>query len=289
MESFIPLQNLITDLKKMRQSVAAELAHTPAGYLMITEKKDGFHYYDVSYKDGKRCCRSIGHDVRLVEQLARRRVLEEKLRRLDENTKLLQAAAVKSLPLEDADIIRTLPKYFETLGRDVLIGKPRTFDWPRPCRDGSVMPLTTLPLTTGGLSPREWATLPYCENTGYLEYKKYFNSRGVACRSKSEVAILEKYDAFPIPFHCDESFRIGRDSLAPDVIGARADGVLIYHEHFGGQDERYFQRRARKRWLYAAAGILPGKNLICTHDSEDGTIDMAAVETQIRSLFFPEG
>ena len=73
--------------------------------------------------------------------------------------------------------------------------------------------------------------------------------------------------------------------LAPDAVGARRDGVLIYHEHCGVNSEGYHKRNAHKLDLYERAGIVQGKNLLLTFDREDGSIDLELIRMQIMDIY----
>ena len=155
--------------------------------------------------------------------------------------------------------------------------------WPNP-RESGIRPKTPL-LRLTDITPEEWAALPYRVNTKNKERKVHFTSRGLACRSKSEMGILNEYDGFRIFFHYDEVITIDGEELSPDIIGCRMDGTLIYHEHLGLQDEPYRQKYIRKEYIYSKAGIKHGKNLIYTYDSESGGLNMRLVREIIKDAY----
>ncbi len=248
---------------------------------MVSQDGDHTAFFLVTYENGKRSRRGIGRNRQLVKELAHKAYLEELERRLKSNIALLEAACRKSLATDPQAVLQSMPRNFAIFSESTLLtGRSAQGRWPRPSRDPEVTPAAAS-LDTGDLSPEEWGALPYCENTGYLESKLHLSSRGVACRSKSEAAILEKYDSLGLPYHYDEVVAINGYRISPDVIWARADGKLIYHEHFGLNSEGYNSRRLWKLGLYECAGIREGDNLICTYDSSDGTLNMRLVEAQI--------
>ena len=285
MEGLNSLYLLLTDLKKEYRLVSKQLSRSPEGKLMIVQDHGRTRYVQVTMKNGVRTLHGISRDQKAIEKLARKRFLEEKCKRLQKNIQLLESVAGKSYSIDAAEILAALPESFLLLDREKLLsGRGGSLPWPCPSRDED-LPFRTPELTTGSLTPEEWGTRPYRENTAFLEDKKHYTSRGIACRSKSEMAILEKYDALHIPYHYDETLRIGMYYLSPDLIGARADGVLIYQEHSGLHDEKYLRRRDRKTDLYDMAGIRLGENLIYTYDREDGSINMELIEAQIRDIY----
>ncbi len=178
-----------------------------------------------------------------------------------------------------------MPKHFDEIDRELLLtGQRIRLNWPHPSRDPNLRALWP-PLDTGGLTPEEWAAQPYRENTKNLEHKINRTLRGVLCRSKSELNILDMYDDLRIPFHNDETHRVNGELISPDVTGARADRRLVYHEHLGRQDAGYLQHIAHKVGIYAHAGIFIGKNLLFTYDNEDGSIDLDLIRAQIMNIY----
>ncbi len=280
-----PINYILTNLKNEYRFVCKELSRSPGGELKIVSEHGYTRYIQVTREGNLRNRKGISRDTKLIGKLAHKCFLEEKKARLAENIKLIESIAGQSLSINASDILSAMPARFDTIDKEIILsGRRSKYKWPIPSRDSNVFPRPAA-LTTGGLSPEEWAAMPYCENTSFPEFKTHLTSRGIACRSKSEVAILEKYDALHIPFHCDETMVFGHSSFAPDVVGARSDGMLIYHEHFGVQDADYRRKREWKMNLYDSVGIRPGKNLICTYDHEDGSINMELIDAQIRDMY----
>ena len=98
--------------------------------------------------------------------------------------------------------------------------------------------------------------------------------------------MFEIYDSLEIPFHYDEVVLIGGRQVSPDIIGARRDGTLIFHEHRGLFSDEYLARNDWKSGLYAAAGIIPGVNLIYTYDSPSGVINARLAREIIKDIYW---
>ncbi len=273
-------------LRKRQRIVAKSLSRAPEGSLYISVDGQYLKYRWRTNENGVMRERSIGKEGELIRRLARKRYLQEELSRIKSNIALLEKACSKSVSLEPDEIVKALPKGLGYLDRELFVtGRNASFNWPHPSRSPDVSVRRPV-LDTGLMSPEEWAALPYRENTSYLQYKKQLSPRGFLCRSKSEVAIAGRYDVFRIPFHCDETILIDTYELAPDFIGARADGKLIYHEHCGLHDDGYRSNFSWKLSLYDSVGIRPGQNLIITYDREDSTLNLELVDAFLKAYYF---
>jgi len=116
------------------------------------------------------------------------------------------------------------------------------------------------------------------------EGRTHITSRGLRVRSKSEVLIAEKLYEYGIDFRYEEVLKIGKYTFVPDFTVRRRDGKVFYWEHCGRtSDEEYMTRHRRKMELYEIAGIVPWDNLIVTYDDEEGNINIAAAEGEIKA------
>ncbi len=285
MNNLYEIKMLLSKLKELRRKVVKELLYAPNGNLLI-QKDRGYYAFRQDFAEGgKRIQKGIGKDQDLVDRLAHKAYNEELKRRLDINIGLLEHALVGSLSLESRDIIETLPESFGLLDQGAIIFGHRNDDisWPNPMRDG-VYPVE-YPLSIDPSERFNWAKRPYLENTLFLEYKIHRTPRGILCRSKSEVSILGVYDSFVLPYHYDEQLFIGHHRISPDIVGCRADGQLIFHEHIGVDSDVYRRRYEQKDRIYRAAGIVQGKNLIYTFDREDGSINLELISAMIKDVY----
>jgi len=275
----------VSNLRAERTFLTKELSRSPDGRLMATIEDRYPRFFNTLAPDGSYMRRGITRDLELVDGLGHKDFVEEKLRRVCVDLALAEEMLRRSVSLDTDSILRALPKHFDLLNREYLIsGRYAGYRWPNPSRAPGLQPLFP-PLDTGDLTPEEWGALPYLENLAFWDNKVYYTTRGLACRSKSEAGILPIYDELGIPFHTDESMQVYGEPLAPDVIGARRDGKLIYHEHCGVNDEGYYRRNAHKADLYERAGIIQGRNLLLTFDHDDGSIDLELIKMQIKDIY----
>ena len=106
-------------------------------------------------------------------------------------------------------------------------------------------------------------------------------------RSKSEAAILDRYNYFKIYCHYDEivvSYNGVRKS--PDFIGMREDGKVIFHEHFGLMNQAEYRNAYKSKLaFYELNGIVPWDNLIITFDNPNGSIDVSMIDAQLKHFY----
>ncbi len=287
MGRFNELEILLQKLREIRRRVSKELSRAPNGNLYITEDRGYKVYRQLTYDKGIKKQISIGKNPRLVASLAHKAYDLEKLKRIDANIRLIEKILDKSVPLDDMSIIHSLPKSFDALElQAVLLGRTETaLEWPNPVREG-VYP-KEYPLSIPPDRRFDWGKQPYAENTKYLEYKTHLSPRGILCRSKSEAGILGIYDTIPgIPYHYDEVMYLNGRAVSPDIIGCRADGTFIFHEHLGRMDlEDYREHKEYKSRVYRSAGIIEGQNLLYTYEHEDGSINLKLIRDQITDIY----
>ena len=275
---------MLGHLEKERIQTNKAIRKLPRGMLRIWKNGSGriqqFRQYQY---EGTLRLKSINFDPEQVYALAHKSYLMEKLRRIEKNIRILKGDGPKLCSLDPEDILRSLPKNYGTLNplRVIDPNVAAVPDYPNPVFDKSLLPKPAA-LSIGSMDPRDWAAQPYCANTKNLHRKIHMTARGVACRSKNEVLVLEKYDALQIPYHYDEVVQLPDRYVSPDVIFPDPYGMLIYHEHAGLQTEEYLNDFSEKIQAYAACGILPGYNLIVTFDHDDGGINMDMIESLIK-------
>lgn len=106
----------------------------------------------------------------------------------------------------------------------------------------------------------------------YAENLVYKTERGEMVRSKSEVIIANMLYENHIPYTYEKELDVGGYKKIPDfTIEDEESGDVWYWEHCGMMnDENYEKRWNAKEKLYAANGIIEGKNLIVTKEYGKG-------------------
>ena len=139
---------------------------------------------------------------------------------------------------------------------------------------------------------KQWKEETYEQPTIYAENLKFETEQGELVRSKSEVIIanilyqnreeiLYKYER-PLKLKIN-----GMDkTIYPDfsMINKRT-GKITYWEHAGRMDDPYYAENfVRKMNLYVSNGLLPGRDVILTFETQDSPLDIGVVKKLVRSL-----
>lgn len=131
-----------------------------------------------------------------------------------------------------------------------------------------------------------WMNEPYKKNTSHPEDLIHDTIAGYNVRSKSEALIVSYLTKYQIPHRYDCLLNIGDVYVFPDfTIRHPKTGEIIYWEHFGMVDKpEYLETFIRKIRNYISVGILPGKNLIITTETEKNPLSYGQVERAIRQF-----
>ena len=255
------LEKMLTELIKNQKTVNMELAQCPLGTLMRTKRYDQISYFHVTTEKGHRIRKSINRCPEVIEALARKKYLETELKILETNIQAISRALSVCCDNTAENIIRNLPAGYLSLPEEYFFNR-----------------------TSTGFEKNSWMYEPYLQSDYMPEKKLHRTSRGLAVRSKSEVLIAEKLYQFQIPFRYEQILRIQGYELAPDFTLLSADEELFYWEHCGLPGNRQYMKRHKwKLEMYETVGIVPWKNLIITYDNEEGHIDLAVIESEIRN------
>jgi hypothetical protein len=279
------IELLLRSIESERKNLNNELKHMPRGTLVIsTNGPRRITYLHQIKSEGGYRYKGIGSNPVLVQQLARKAYLKEYKQRLEETGRMIRNLQKTKAPLTLEALRDTLPKHFERIPDDWLLGKASRENALHPLFDGSREPEPIRKIFTGE-SSAEWMITPYCANTSHMDDLIHKAARGFYCRSKSEVGVTGLYDGLDIPYHYDELLTIRMETISPDIRGIRRDKAFIYHEHWGLQSEGYIRRNLYKLRLYASEGIVLGKNLLITWDDEDGGVNLPLIREQIKDIY----
>ena len=121
----------------------------------------------------------------------------------------------------------------------------------------------------------------------FPEKGNYYTSQGTFVRSKSERIIAELLDKYNVPYRYEPQLILNnRHIVYPDfmVLNVRKRET-IYWEHLGlVSDIDYSKRNFEKINDYERAGILLGKNLIISMESEERALDVKMIEKKIKQF-----
>lgn len=249
------LRKYAFDLEEQKK----ELSRLPEGRLTFRNEKGHIEFVH-SIKDPSTDCiirRGITKDSFRVRQLARKKYLETSIDMLENEIRCIKKYLSRSIEPTAGNILKNLPQRYKNL--------PEMYFFPQ-AEDKDA-----------------WADEKYEMNGFEPEKKIHITSRGLHVRSKGEAAICEKLYEFKVPFRYEQMLYIENRSFSPDFT-IKTRSSIIYWEHCGMMNiARYRSNNKWKLSMYEKAGIVPWKNLIITYDMEDGGLNMAAIEGEIRN------
>ncbi len=266
MKNMIIFNTIRWKIEKQLKSTGDELKLMPEGTLHRIKKQDGTWAYKIcNQKEGKYCRKAINKEPHIIAMLCRKEYLLIQRNMLLHNLKLMEKLINSYMEITEEHIIESLPKQYKGVDKDYFLE-------------------TYSRIKEDKIEKEKWESRPY-EKSGYrVNEKKHCTSRGLKVRSKSEILIAEKLYEYGIEFHYEEILHIGEKTFVPDFTIRRSDGTLSYWEHCGMTANQEYMRHHRKKLNeYESIGIVPWKNLIVTYDDEDGNIDIAIIESEIKN------
>ena len=138
----------------------------------------------------------------------------------------------------------------------------------------------------------QWEAEVYEKNTKYSENLKFETDQGELVRSKSEVIIAnllyqnQNHILYKNERPLEKTIE-GRSKIVyPDfTILSKRTGKIIYWEHAGRMDDPYYVNDfVKKMNTYVTNGLLPGKDVILTYETQNNPLEISAVKRMIKEL-----
>jgi len=242
------MKNRGTDLETIQnelRSIEAELCHSPAGRLV----KKGTSYVQV-LADRQSV---ITQNPDLIQQLARKKYLLTRKTQLTHNFKLVTRYDSKADTKNTKELITELAPTYKNL--------PITYFYHPTIHN--------------------FLTTPYPPNTYPSSRQTYTSNGGTIVRSKSEVLIANRLEAYNVPYRYEIPIVIGGKQKYPDfTIKHPFTGKTVIWEHFGALHEPGYEKKMiEKMNLYQTHGYLPFETLIYTFEFDLRRIDQIIAET----------
>lgn len=114
---------LLEGMTRLRDRYQLELAQCPIGRLWKTQKNNKPCYFR-AYRVGERYVRqSISNDEEMKQALARKAFLEQNLKWLEVNIRILSRTMNRFHATGSADVIRALPRSYQSLPQSFFSGE----------------------------------------------------------------------------------------------------------------------------------------------------------------------
>lgn len=247
-------QTLLTNYQR-------ELNKLPKGTLCKRQRNDKVYYYHQYRTSTEQFEKKLikHNQYFLVEQLKRRKFLEESIKSISSNIHLLDTFIPKFQSYSPDDISNKLACTYK--------------DLPLICYKESY-----------SKDVKQWINEPFETSSKYPERKVHQTSKGELVRSKSEALIACMLDAYQVPYRYEAALQLGKIKVFPDFTILRPrDNKIIYWEHFGLMDDpEYIRTTLKKLLLFREQGLRIGEDIIITFDSADGGIDVKELQDIIK-------
>lgn len=243
----------LSNYEKMKVKLEKSLQKAPEGSLVLSSSHGKAQYYFVNAEKKKSYIEKSNQ--KFIGALAQKEYDMALQKEIGKQEKIIQK------------IMKLLPtKEVEDIYKDLHDGRKR-FVIPHYLTDEKYV--------------EQWMKIKYAGKANYDEFLKYTTERGEKVRSKSEKMIADKLYAMGIPYRYEYPVKLnGFGTVYPDfTILKVCDREEVYYEHFGLMDKpEYCEKALRKLQEYAQNGIVLGKNLLATFESEDVPLDVNVLE-----------
>lgn len=250
--------------QKCLSEIRYELATLPQGTLIRRDKLYGTEYY--TRKDGEEIY--ISKDKHgLVNDMKRRRILEQAEVITEGNIKAIEALLKKYKPVDFEEIENNLPRSY----RGLAPVKPKFAPGQKTYFGANGQHFTQ-------------SENPYMREK--LVNSTYF---GLKTRSKSEAILAEAIYRSGFSVYYEKKIILfdeygNRKTAYMDMVIPLTDQFEVGIEHNGLlDDDEYFERNVEKLKLYHLNGIYQPKNLIITADKPGGGIDSEYIECLVQN------
>ncbi len=134
---------------------------------------------------------------------------------------------------------------------------------------------------------QQWTLAPYPQNLKYPEHKIHQVHPKLWVRSKSEALIATYLITYQIPFRYECALELTSATYYPDfTLRHPKTGETYYWEHLGLLSQAAYKNNAAvKIHNYIYDGILPGKQLIITTETNQQPLAPGTVEQMILTYF----
>ena len=262
------IEKRLADLQKILAAKKKSYEKAPQGRIRISQNGGHPEYYLVT-ETGSLRGKYLPHSQEtLARQLAQ---------------KDYDARLIKQLQKE----IDTLQNYLKHAGGGRAISE--LYDSLCPARRALITPVTlTDEQYAANWQEVSWAGRPFSPDTPLL-----LTARGERVRSKSEVIIADTLFRHKIPYRYEYPLQVHRTSGSGGTITLHPDFLCLntrtrtelYWEHFGLMDDPdYSANAAGKLRLYTENGILSGRDLIITMETQREPLSTRSIEKLIEGF-----
>lgn len=249
-------------LNKLAAKMKKSLRNSPAGRLRITGSKGKTQYCYCADKTDKRGKYIPKSNYKLAKALAQR----------DYYLKALRDAAEEVAAVETLIELREHSKVEDRFGKLVKARQD----------------IVTAVTLSDEEYARRWQAVEY-KGKGFKEGDpEYYSLKNERMRSKSEVIIANILYELGIPYRYEYPLELpDRRIIYPDFLILNVNTrEEFYYEHFGRMgDAAYSANNVDRMNDMIMSGLIPGKNFICTFETETNQLNTLTIRKMLEELF----
>ncbi len=231
------LNELLARKERELRVLQDEMEAIGGGKLNI-RKKNGTTFF-IENIDGKR--KGITRDKDRANSLARKVLLKEKIRLIEQEVAVLKQACEKISGI-DRDKIEEVKTWLSAIGN-------LDFNYSK--------------------EELNWRKKRHSHNPHRKEYLRFVTGDNVVTRSKSERFIGEFLESKGLVYIYEPELEINGHLIYPDFMVLRSDGKTAIWEHCGLMDKvEYFNKMVARINEYRKIGYVQHDNLICTYEED---------------------
>lgn len=251
----------LEEIEKLKKKVEKSLKKAPQGSLILSRSNGVIQYYHKTESAQKKGKYIEKKNSKLITALAQKDYDVAFYKEMEKQEGKLQKI-LKNLPNKDlAEIFLNLPN-----GRKQFVS-------PYVLPDEEYI--------------KQWLAVEYTGKIYKDEFLRYTTERGEKVRSKSEKIIADKLYKMGIPYRYEYPVYLkGYGTVYPDFMILKVSTrEEAYIEHFGMMDQpEYFEKAFLKINEFARNGIVLGKNLYLTFETQSVPLNINFVEKILKEL-----
>jgi len=256
------LINELAALESLSKTIQAQLADMPPGRIRVSTSNNTKQFYHLTEPGDAKGKYIRRQDHQLAEQLAQKTYLQRLEVAVQNNQNAIETFLENYSETNLADVASEMNPAFQQL----------------------ITPL----IETDDQYVARWLSAHF-EGKPTDDLKtEFYSDKGERMRSKSEVLIANTFIRKGIPYRYECPLRLNNGLVIyPDFTALMiAERRLCYVEHFGlmGNEEYREKECFWKLRQYSKSGIILGKNLFATFESENTPLDMIQVDALAEML-----
>ncbi len=249
------------ELTKLINRLEREVAGLPGGNLRVNLNHKTPSYYLVTSPENPKGEYIKEQDFAIAQKLAHKSYCEKLLKECKREEKAINYYLKNMSGIAPEEVYEHMNEYRKALVSPILLSNKEFGE--------------------------NWVKKEYQGNSFHPEELEYQTERGEMVRTKSELLIANMYYEMGVPYRYEYPVKLYNGHVKyPDFTLLKfPERKMIYHEHMGLLDEEDYRRNnLTKIRDYSQSGIILGKNLIVTFETEYIPLNIKALRKMVKEV-----